>query len=189
MKAKLLRPSVIKRGEWFKEKDPNVWKKTRLEVLRRDSYTCVYCLWQSRKFMQVNHVGAEDNHALENLETVCSACHSALHIGINSMEGFVSVFDCKPELQNVARVVRATRTLVACSTPWEEIEQQVLEHFLVPGGRVYSAPETTLLANQLLRQIKPEEYRAYLSEGKSLLFYESPEWNGFSERVYRWQLL
>lgn len=188
MQGKLLRPSVIKSGEWFKDKDPEIWKRTRLEALKRDNYTCVYCLWQARKFMQVNHIGAEDNHSLDNLETVCAACHATLHIGINSMEEFVCAFDCKPGLNNVARVVRATRTLVSRNTPWEEIERQVLEHFLLPEGRVYSFAETTMMANKLLKQIQPGEYRAYLPEGKSILFHEAPEWNGFSDRVHRWQL-
>ncbi len=84
---KCLRASVIKSGEWFKERDMDLWRATRQRVLQRDHYTCTYCRLQCHKFMQVNHIGAEDNHELDNLETVCPACHSVMHLGINVMEG------------------------------------------------------------------------------------------------------
>jgi hypothetical protein len=43
--------------------------------------------------MQVNHIGAEDDHRLENLETVCPACHSVPHLGINALNGTLTVFN------------------------------------------------------------------------------------------------
>ena len=99
--AKILHASVMRRDEWFKERDPEEWKRIRNQVLTRDNYTCVYCGWKARRFQQVNHIGAEDNHRLDNLETVCQACHAVLHIGIKSMNGLISAFDCKPELTNM----------------------------------------------------------------------------------------
>jgi hypothetical protein len=144
-------------------------------VLVRDNYTCVYCEWRAKKFQQVNHIGAEDDHSLDNLETVCAACHAVLHMGIKSMKWIISAFDCKPELQNMARIVHATQMLVSRKTPWPEIERYVLE-------------QTTMLANQMLRTILPDEYRGYLPEGKAILFHVSPPWNGFSEKVSMWQL-
>ena len=104
------------------------------------------------------------------------------------MQGIISAFDCKPELINMARVVYATRVLVARNTNWTEIERQVLEHYALPSGRVYTCEETTLLANQMLKTIQSGEYRGYLPEGKALLFHQSPPWNGFPERVHMWQL-
>lgn len=104
------------------------------------------------------------------------------------MEGLVSVFDCKPELKNMARIVYATRMLVSRNTPWPGIERQVLEHYAIPEGLVYTCDETTALANQMLRTIPPGEYRGYLPEGKAILFHASPPWNGFSDRVRMWQL-
>ncbi len=186
--AKLLRASVMHQGEWFKERDPGEWKRIRLQVLKRDHFTCVYCKWTAQKFMQVNHIGAEDDHRLDNLETVCAACHAVLHIGIKSTEGLISAFDCKPELTNMIRIVYATRLLLERNTPWAGIEQRILEHYALPGGRVYTCAETTDLADQMLATIQPGEYRGYLPKGKAILFHQSPPWNGFPERVHMWQL-
>jgi HNH endonuclease len=186
--TKILRASVMRKDEWDKERDQEEWKRTRRQVLKRDNSTCRYCGWTAQKFMQVNHIGAEDNHRLDNLETVCTACHAILHIGIKSMEGIISASDCKPELNNMARIVYATRVLVARKTRWTEIERQILEHYALPGGHVYTCDETTGLANQMLKTIQPGEYRGYLPEGKAILFHQSPPWNGFPERVHMWQL-
>lgn len=186
--AKILRASVMRRSEWFKERDPDEWKLIRTQVFKRDNYTCVYCGWKTQRFQQVNHIGAEDNHSFDNLETVCAACHAVLHLGIKSMEGVLSAFDCKPEMTNMARIVYATRVLVSRKTPWPDIERQVLEHYALPDGRVYTCDETTGLANQMLKTIPPDEYRGYLPEGKAILFHASVPWKGFSERVHLWQL-
>ncbi len=186
--AKVLRASVMRRSEWFKERNQDEWKRIRTQVFKRDNYTCVYCGWKTQRFQQVNHIGAEDNHSLDNLETVCAACHAVLHIGIKSMEGILSAFDCKPELTNMAKIGYTTRVLVSRKTLWPEIERQVLERYALPDGRVYTCDETVGLANQMLKTIPPGEYRGYLPEGKAILFHASAPWNGFSERVHLWQL-
>jgi hypothetical protein len=56
--------------EWHKDRNQTEWDTTKQEVCKRDEYTCVYCQITARKFMQVNHIGAEDDHSLENLETI-----------------------------------------------------------------------------------------------------------------------
>ena len=53
------------------------WKKLRLQVLRRDAYTCAYC---GDIATQVDHVwpksrGGEDT--LENCVAACEPCNSA----------------------------------------------------------------------------------------------------------------
>lgn len=186
--TKVLRASVMRRSEWFKERDPEEWKRTRLQALKRDNTTCVYCRWQAQKFMQVNHIGAEDDHSLDNLETVCAACHAVLHLGIKSMEGLLSAFDCKPELTNMATIVHGTRVLVARKTRWPEIERQILDRYALPGGRIYTCDETGVLANQMLHSIVPGEYRGYLPEGKAILFHHVLPWNGFPEEAHIWQI-
>ncbi|OLB45843.1 MAG: hypothetical protein AUF64_05005 [Chloroflexi bacterium 13_1_20CM_54_36] len=186
--AKILRASVMRKSEWDKERDAEAWKRTRLQVLKRDNSTCVYCGWTAQRFMQVNHIEAEDNHDLDNLETVCTACHAVLHIGIKSMQGIISAFDSKPELTNMTKIVYATRVLVARKTSWAEIERQVLQHYALPDGRVYTCEETTGLANQMLKTIQPRDYRGYLPEGTAILFHQSPPWNGFPEMIHMWQL-
>jgi hypothetical protein len=188
--AKILRASVMRQGEWFKreERDQAEWKQVRSQVFKRDNYTCVYCGWKATRFQQVNHIGAEDDHTPNNLETVCAACHAVLHLGIKAMEGLLSAFDCKPELTNMARIVQVTRVLVSRQTPWPEIECQVLEHYALSGGRVYTCDETIGLTNQMLRSIPPGEYRGYLPKGKAILFHQSLPWNNFPETACRWQL-
>src|SRR5258708_18893128 len=118
--SKILRASVMRQDEWFKREQRNLeeWERIRRQVFRRDNTTCVYCGWKAKSFQQVNHIGAEDDHTLDNLETVCAACHAVLHLGIKAMEGLISAFDCKPQLTNMARIVRATRVLVSPKTSW-----------------------------------------------------------------------
>ena len=72
MTLRILRPSVIRQSEWYKreERDPIEWKTTVEQVKLRDRNICVYCGIRSYKFMMVNHIGAEDNHDLANLELV-----------------------------------------------------------------------------------------------------------------------
>ena len=186
---KILRASVIKSGEWFKDRDLAAWKKTRQGVLERDQYTCTYCRLVCPKFMQVNHIGAEDNHEPENLETVCNACHSVLHIGINAMQGWISVFDCKAEITNMAAIVCATRALVAKKKDWEEIDSFIYAQFGLPGGVDYDDRESVMFANQMLKSIPAGEFRGYLPAGKAVMFWEAEPWKDYPESVWRWQCL
>lgn len=176
-------------SEWYKDRDLKVWKCRRQQAIQRDQYACVYCRWVCHKFMQVNHIRAEDNHELENLETVCAACHSVLHLGKSAMEGLVTFFDCRPEVTNMAVIVRATRAMVMRNIPWPEIEQRILERLALPGGCVYGEGEVIAIANEMLATILPSEYRSYLPPGKAVLFREGPEWNGFPDAIHRWQCI
>ncbi|MFL5629527.1 MAG: HNH endonuclease [Ktedonobacteraceae bacterium] len=134
---KTLRPSVIRSSEWYKriERDEQQWRQTRFQVLQRDNWTCVYCGFRAKKFLMVNHIGSEDNHQLENLETVCKPCHSVLHMGINSLNGVLTVIESDA---NQADIVRQTRRLVHLNTPWPTIEKKILEQFSKPKGKVLS---------------------------------------------------
>lgn len=187
MSAKILRASVIVSNEWYKDRDPEAWKIIRQQALQRDQYACVYCRWVCRKFVQVNHIGAEDHHGLNNLETVCAACHSVLHLGKSAMEGLVSIFDCQPAVTNMAVIVRATRAMVMRNMPWPEIEQRILVRFVLPDGHAHDREETIQMANEMLNSIQPGEYRGYLPPGKAILFHEGPAWSGFPDAVHRWQ--
>lgn len=188
---KILRPSVIASREWGKQEERNQaeWKRNRLPALQRDGYTCVYCTLACQKFMQVNHIGNEGDHSLENLETICPACHAVQHLGINAMRGVLTAFECRPEVTNMAAIVCATRSLVAKQTAWEEIERLVLEKFGRPGGKVYDDIQTVGIANKLLKAIPEGEYRAYLPSGIAMMFHQDEEWNGYPESVWKWQCL
>jgi 5-methylcytosine-specific restriction endonuclease McrA len=62
--------------------DPVAYKKLRLQVLRRDGWQCQSCGTVSNLEIHHNlfrsHSGDDSK---ENLDTVCLACHSALHRG------------------------------------------------------------------------------------------------------------
>lgn len=189
METKVLRPSVMVAREWFKERDQEQWKHIKQSVLQRDGYTCVYCHLVARKFMQVNHIGAEDDHRPKNLETVCAACHSVLHLGISALRGTLTVFESRPEAENIAAIVVRTRALVARSLPWPEIEQRILAQFLRPGGVHYTPEESVGWANKMLQEARPPAVRGYLPSGYAVLFHEEGEWNDFPERVWKWQCL
>ncbi len=183
--VKALRPSVMRSSEWYKreERDIAAWKTIREQILRRDNHTCVYCNFRAYKFMMVNHIGPEDNHNPENLETVCKPCHSVLHIGVNAINGYVTVVASDA---NQAEIVRATRRLVCSGAAWTEIEKKILEQFLKPGGKVYSQEESIAWANRMLASIPKEGFRGYLPDGLAVVFHEEGAWKEFPEAVHKW---
>lgn len=187
--TKVLRPSVMAAREWFKERDPEQWKMTRQQILVRDKYTCVYCAHTSRKFMQVNHIGAEDDHRAENLETVCPACHSVMHLGINVLQGIMTLFECKKSLVDMAPIVHQTRKLVKEGWPLEDIEVSIIGTFRRSGGSIYNQERSLAVANTLVSSIQPPNFRAYLPEGLAIVFHEEGPWKGFPERAWKWQCL
>jgi hypothetical protein len=189
MLMKVLRPSVMAAREWFKERDPEQWRLIRQQILVRDKYTCVYCAHTSRKFMQVNHIGAEDDHRAENLETVCPACHSVMHLGINVLQGVITLFECKKSLTNMATVVRETRKLVKQDWPLEDIEVSIIGTFRRSGGSIYDKERSLTFANALVTSIQPPDFRAYLPEGLGVVFHLEGPWKGFPERAWKWQCL
>ncbi|GHO84772.1 HNH endonuclease [Dictyobacter formicarum] len=186
---KILRPSVMAAREWFKERDPEEWRRIRKQALERDHYTCVYCALSCRRFMQVNHIGAEDDHRLENLETVCPACHSVMHLGINAMQGVITLFECKPKVTNMAEIVRATRSMVNEGYDWDEIEIHTYGRFRRTAGRIYEKEGSLEIANQLVSSIQAPVFRAYLPEGLAIVFHEQGAWNNFPERTWKWQCI
>ena len=182
---KTLRPSVMRQSEWFKreQRDPEAWKRITTQVKERDHWTCAYCGFRSEKFMQVNHIGAEDDDRLENLELVCKPCHQVLHMGINSAQGYISVIQSDADQ---VQIVRRTRALVQGGATWPDIERLILQEFLVPGGTIYSREESVELANDALGAIPPDAYRGYLPTELVVVFHEEGPWKTFPETVHRW---
>ncbi len=186
--TKVLRPSVMRSSEWFKRemRDEQVWKQARLQVLTRDNWTCVYCGFRALKFMQVNHIGAEDNHELDNLETICKPCHCVLHMGIESSNGTLTVIE---STANQGDIVRQTRMLVHQQMAWPLIEQAILAQFLPPSGRIYDRAESVGWANTMLVSIAPGAFRGYLPEGLAVVFHEEGPWKQFPESVHKWGMI
>jgi len=185
MSIKELRPSVMRVSEWWKreKRDPEEWKQTRGEVLKRDNYTCVYCGFRAYKFMMVNHIGAEDNNDIQNLETICKPCHSVLHMGVNAIEGYLTVIE---STANQTDVVRQTRSLIHRLTPWPALEVKILDQFLTPNGKVYNKEESITWANKMLDSIPQNEFRGFLPAGLAVAFHEEGEWQQFPEAAHKW---
>lgn len=185
--AKLLRPSVMRSSEWYKRenRDAEEWNRIRLQVLKRDNQTCVYCDFRASRFMMVNHIGAEDSHDLHNLETVCKACHAVLHMGINASSGYLTVIE---STANQADIVRQTRKLVHLHTAWPSLEQKILKQFLTSGGHICDKNESVSWANKMLAAIPTGEFRGYLPEGLAVVFHEEGPWKQFPEAVHKWGL-
>lgn len=182
---KLLRPSVIRSSEWYKreERDMEEWDRIKSQAKRRDKWTCVYCGFRATKFMMVNHIGAEDNHDLTNLETVCKPCHAVLHIGINILNGYMNIIESEA---NQAEIVRVTRSMVHTATLWSTIEKEILRQFLLPGGKIFDKAESLSWANKMLGSIPDNAYRGYLPDGLAVVFHEEGPWQHFPETVHKW---
>lgn len=55
------------------------WKAAKKSALTRDGHRCVDCKKASSR-LEVHHLdGSKENHALENLVTLCSTCHKLRH--------------------------------------------------------------------------------------------------------------
>ena len=62
--------------------DPKLYEQLRNEVLRRDGWRCQSCGTMSN--LEVHHKefrGHSGDDSDENLITLCSECHAALHSG------------------------------------------------------------------------------------------------------------
>lgn len=69
-------------NRFYKSKE---WKKLRLQALKRDLYTCQECKKRGKitPANTVHHIrpirAGGARLSLDNLETVCAACHNELH--------------------------------------------------------------------------------------------------------------
>lgn len=61
-------------------------KELRPQVLKRDKYTCHFCDWRSKYFMEIHHLDHNHkNNKLANLVTACPFCHKANHLVITGI--------------------------------------------------------------------------------------------------------
>lgn len=63
----------------------SVWKK----VWSRDDYTCQYCGFKSKKYLEIHHInGNHKDNSPDNLLTICPFCHQSFHLDTVSSTGF-----------------------------------------------------------------------------------------------------
>ena len=80
-------PNSVHRDAWN-------YQQAHREALARDNQRCQLCNSSNR--LHVHHVGNPDNHALDNLQTLCAGCHRKQHPGLHGPDGkFVSLSQSK----------------------------------------------------------------------------------------------
>jgi 5-methylcytosine-specific restriction endonuclease McrA len=88
-----LRPGISNRNQWQGAERKNaVSAKIRKVVLERDGNSCASCGHRAMKWMHVHHIEDEDNDALENLATLCPACHAVMHFGRSMQWGTLEIW-------------------------------------------------------------------------------------------------
>lgn len=74
-----------------KLRDPR-WQKKRLEILRRDNWTCFWC-GDTESTLHVHHTVYTGKDPWETwddcLLTLCEACHSIYHLQLSPLELFL----------------------------------------------------------------------------------------------------
>ncbi len=109
---KELRPRIKNRDLWYPERlKKGKWNKIRKIVLERDDYTCFYCGHKAKKWMNVHHINHGDDNDIDNLITLCVACHAVLHIGRNAQLGIIQIWKCDiPQVEIVKQTRKAVRS-------------------------------------------------------------------------------
>lgn len=114
---KKLYPSFANPETWRNNINEEVtkeeWKKLRLEILKRDNYTCQYCRFRAEKWQIVHHIdGNPNNNEETNLETICSMCNLIHHAGQGCVvQGIVDLYKKSNFSQNdIIQITRGMRT-------------------------------------------------------------------------------
>lgn len=163
----LLRPSVINAGEWWPERPSKTeWNRLRKQVLERDDYTCAGCGHRALKWMNVHHIDASGNHTLDNLGTICVACHAVLHMGRNLSLGVIEIWESN---RSQVEVVQLTRQGIYNGKSLQEIK----ESFDLKEGEW--PPSSIDWANNLLRSMG-NAVRGYLDEPLVAVFVNFQKW-------------
>lgn len=84
------RPIVLsaKRRSWrmmdvHADEHDKRYLSVREQVLQRDDYSCVFCLFRSTRYQHVHHLDDDHgNNTLSNLVTACPLCHQCFHLGM-----------------------------------------------------------------------------------------------------------
>jgi hypothetical protein len=163
----ILRPGVTNGALWYPRRLPETtWRKIRRLVLERDNHTCVSCGHRALKWMNIHHVEESENNNLENLQTLCVACHAVLHVGLNLSLGKIEIW--KTDIPQV-EIVRKTRKGILAGKSLAEIKKSLK----LKRGPL--SPKSVNYATNLIRSMgrKP---RAYLPEPLCAVFVGLMRW-------------
>lgn len=162
-----LRPGVNNVAQWQgSERKRAVPDKIRKQVLARDDFTCASCGHRAMKWMHIHHIADENNDALDNLATVCPACHAVMHFGRSMQYGSLEIW--KTSIAQVD-IVRRTRDGIRHGMKLDEINAT----FGLKKGRL--APTSMRWANDLLASLK-DDARAELPLPLCAIFVDFNQW-------------
>lgn len=112
---KTLYPSFANPETWrnniIEEISKDEWKRLRLKILERDSYTCQYCGFKADKWQIVHHIdGNPNNNGDANLETICQMCNLIHHAGQGcEVQNVVELYEKSKYSQN--EIIQITRKM------------------------------------------------------------------------------
>ena len=162
-----LRPGITNPNQWFPERPPKAeWDRVRKAVLTRDDFTCVSCGHRALKWMHVHHLAESENNDVENLSTLCVACHAVMHMGRNLQLETIEIW--KAEISQV-EIVRATRAGFRQGHSLAEINVAL---GLKKGRR---APNSVEWANSLMESMGADP-RAELPKPLCAVFVNFKQW-------------
>ncbi len=163
-----LRPSVIAKRHWRpdKKRRDSAWKRLSRAVLERDSHTCQGCGHRAQKFMHMHHVAEGGDDSLDNLITLCVACHAVMHIGRNLDFGTIEIWESDLDQ---AEIIRRTRQGVSEGKSLSEIKKS----FKLKRGP--HDPSSIDYANDLLLSDDSAD-RLYLEEPLCAVFVSFKQW-------------
>ena len=114
-------PPETWRGRIAEELSNEQWKTLRLEILKRDDYTCRYCGFKAAKWQIVHHIdGNPNNNNKRNLVTVCQMCNLIHHAGQGcAVQNVVDLYKKSNYSQN--EIIQITRKMRSQVKPDSEI--------------------------------------------------------------------
>ena len=83
------------------------WKKIRLQVLRRDAYTCAYC---GDVADQVDHVYPKSKGGADELDNLVAACKRCNYAKRDKLDVFLAGASTPPALANSLSPIRANQS-------------------------------------------------------------------------------
>ena len=162
-----LRPGVTNDEQWFPDRlTDGEWRRLRKRVLERDDYTCYFCRHRATKWMNIHHIKSGSDNRLQNLRTVCVACHAVMHVGLNLQLRKIEIWESK--LDQV-EIVKRTRKGIREGKSLRQIKKSLsLRKGPYP-------PRSLRYANELLDQMGRSP-RAYLDKPLCAVFTSLQRW-------------
>ena len=162
-----LRPGVTNPNAWQSaDRKRAAPESVRKQVLARDDFTCASCGHRALKDMHIHHLHDPQNDDLDNLTTLCVACHAVLHFGQSMQFGALEIW--KAPLTQL-EIVRVTREGIRGGLSLQEVNKT----FGLKRGK--RAPDSLEWANDLVLNMGSDP-RAELPEPLCAVFVKFKKW-------------